>query len=146
MHVKLGITFCILIKSMNIAVFEILFALLAVVSILNWYGGRRGVCMKRLNEEIEVATCIVVMWKLIKPVTSLKLQIWKKKSFSIISEGSVEAQIEYIKDLWNAVVLKYALALRRNYYYLLQFVKKLQKMLSDSMKRFDLLYWKENFD
>ena len=65
----------------------------------------------------------------------------KKKSFSIISERSVEAQIEYIKDLWNAVVLKYALALRRNYYYyLLQFVKKLQKMLSDSMKRFDLLY------
>lgn len=40
----------------------------------------------------------------------------KKKSFSIISERSVEAQIEYIKDLWNAVVLKYALALRRNYY------------------------------
>ena len=36
----------------------------------------------------------------------------KKKSFSIISERSVEAQIEYIKDLWNAVVLKYALALQ----------------------------------
>ena len=97
--------------------------------------------MKRLNGEIEVATCIVADVKADKTCYLFETSNMKKKSFSIISERSVEAQIEYIKDLWNAVVLKYALALRRNYYYyLLQFVKKLQKMLSDSMKRFDLLY------
>ena len=72
--------------------------------------------MKRLNGEIEVATCIVADVKADKTCYLFETSNMKKKSFSIISERSVEAQIEYIKDLWNAVVLKYALALRRNYY------------------------------